>query len=54
MLSFGLGTVPALYLVGFSASLFSLKMRTIGEKIAAASIIAMGLILIVKGVRTLV
>jgi len=54
MLSFGLGTVPALYLVGFSASLFSLKMRMIGEKIAAASIIAMGLILIVKGVRTLV
>jgi uncharacterized protein len=54
MVSFGLGTVPALYLIGFSASLLSLRTRIIGEKIAALSVIAMGLILVFKGVRTFV
>ena len=49
MVSFGLGTVPALFLVGLSASLLSFKIRFFGERVAAVSVIAMGLILIFKG-----
>jgi sulfite exporter TauE/SafE len=49
MISFGLGTVPALFLTGLSASLLSLKIRFLGERVAAASVIAMGIILIFKG-----
>jgi sulfite exporter TauE/SafE len=49
MVSFGLGTVPALFLTGLSASLLSLKIRFLGERVAAASVIAMGIILIFKG-----
>jgi len=51
MISFGLGTVPALLLIGLSASFFSLKMRFLGERVAALSIIAMGLIVLFKGVK---
>jgi uncharacterized protein len=51
MVSFGLGTVPALLLPGISASVLSLKLRIAGERLAAASIIVMGLILIYKGVK---
>jgi sulfite exporter TauE/SafE len=51
MISFGLGTVPALFLTGFSASLFSLRMRFLSERAAAASVIAMGIIMIFKGSR---
>ena len=49
MASFGLGTVPALFLTGLSASLLSLKIRFLGERVAAASVIVMGLILVFKG-----
>jgi uncharacterized protein len=49
MLAFGLGTVPALLTVGISASLLTLKIRIIGERVAALSVIAMGLFLILKG-----
>jgi len=49
--SFGLGTVPALFFTGLSASLLSLKARFFGERIAAASIIFMGVILIFKGTK---
>jgi len=49
MVFFGLGTVPALFLTGLSASLLSMRTRFLGERVAAASIIAMGLILIIKG-----
>ncbi len=54
MVSFGLGTVPLLFLAGFSASYVSLKMRILGERLAAISIIIMGLLLVLKGVRHLV
>jgi|WetSurMetagenome_2_1015567.scaffolds.fasta_scaffold09610_4 uncharacterized protein len=54
MVAFGLGTVPALFLPGISASLLSLRSRLIGERLAALSVIAMGLILIFKAGRTLV
>ena len=54
MVLFGLGTAPALFFTGFFASLFSLRMRLAGERIAAASLIIMGLILFWKGVSRLV
>jgi uncharacterized protein len=54
MVAFGLGTVPALFLPGISASLLSLRWRLMGERLAALSVIAMGLILVFKAGRTLV
>jgi sulfite exporter TauE/SafE len=53
MAFFGLGTVPALFFTGLSASVLSMKVRLVGERIAALSVILMGLILILKGVRAL-
>lgn len=49
--AFGLGTVPALFLTGLSASLLSLRARFFGERIAAVSVILMGMILIFKGTK---
>ncbi len=54
MAAFGLGTVPLLFATGLSTSFISLKMRVFGERIAAVSVIIMGLILLAKGVRVLV
>jgi len=51
MAIFGLGTVPVLFFTGLSASLLSMKIRILGERIAALSVSLMGLILIFKGVR---
>jgi uncharacterized protein len=48
-LAFGLGTVPALFLAGFSASLLSLRVRFFGERAAAAAVMVMGCILVFKG-----
>lgn len=50
MALFGLGTVPGLFATGLSASMLSVKMRFLGERVAAVSIIVMGLILVIKGV----
>jgi len=49
MAFFGLGTAPALFLPGLSASLLSMRTRFLGERVAASSVIAIGLILIFKG-----
>lgn len=49
MIFFGLGTVPALFLPGLSASLLSLRARFLGERVAAVSVMVMGFILIFKG-----
>jgi uncharacterized protein len=54
MLFFGLGTMPALLFTGFFASLFSLKARLAGERLAGYSLITMGLIMIWKGLLKLV
>jgi uncharacterized protein len=51
MVLFGLGTVPALLFTGLSASLFSLRVRLAGERIAAFSVIVMGLMLVIKGAK---
>ena len=51
MALFGLGTVPVLFFTGLSASLFSLRVRLAGERVAACSVIAMGLMLVIKGAK---
>lgn len=53
MVAFGLGTLPALLTLGISASLLTLKIRIIGERVAAFSVIAMGIFLIFKGAKLL-
>ena len=52
-MAFGLGTVPALFLTGLSASLLSLRVRFFGERAAAAAVMAMGCILVFKGAKYL-
>lgn len=51
MAFFGFGTVPALFFTGLSASLLSLKVRFLGERVAAVSVIVMGCLLVLKGSR---
>jgi sulfite exporter TauE/SafE len=51
MAAFGLGTVPVLFMAGLSASVISFRTRIIGEKVAAASVIIMGTILVFKGTK---
>jgi len=53
MFAFGLGTVPALFFTGLSASLLSLRVRFLGERAAAVSVIVMGLILVYKGASSI-
>jgi hypothetical protein len=52
-MAFGLGTVPALFLTGLSASLLSLRVRFFGERAAAAAVMVMGCILVFKGAKYL-
>jgi hypothetical protein len=49
MIAFGMGTIPILLMTGVSASLFSLRMRLLGERLSGLSVILMGLILVYKG-----
>jgi uncharacterized protein len=49
MFLFGLGTVPVLFLTGLSASFLSLKTRLVGQRLAAALVIVMGLVLVLGG-----
>jgi len=53
MLFFGLGTMPALLFTGLFSSFLTQRMRLTGERLAGASVLAMGLILIWKGVSHL-
>ena len=53
MVLFGMGTAPALLLAGISATFLSQKVRFLGERIAALSVIAMGVILILRGAGVL-
>ena len=53
MAAFGLGTVPVLFLSGLAASFFSLRIRFLGERLAACSLILLGLLLVSRGVRFL-
>ncbi len=49
MLIYGSGMVPALVLTGTASSFFSSKARNIGDKLAAFTIILMGIILLLRG-----
>ena len=49
MVSFGLGTIPALLAAGMSVSLVSARTRLFGERAAAVFIIIMGALLAVRG-----
>ena len=40
-----------LFFTGLSASLFTLRVRLTGERVAACSVIVMGIILLIKGAR---
>lgn len=51
MVLFGLGTVPVLLFPGASASIFSVKIRLLGERLAGISVMVMGIILVWKGAR---
>jgi sulfite exporter TauE/SafE len=51
MVLFGVGTVPALLLMGLSVHLLSLRVRFFGERLAALMVIGMGLILVLEGVN---
>jgi sulfite exporter TauE/SafE len=54
MVTFGVGTVPVLLFAGFFASLLTQRIRLAGERVAAVSVIVMGLMLLYKGVMRLV
>jgi sulfite exporter TauE/SafE len=49
MLLFGAGTVPILFFTGVSASHFSFKARILGERVAGGMVMAMGVMLILRG-----
>lgn len=53
MVSFGAGTVPLLVVAGMSASFLCVKARLLGERAAAISVMAMGVLLFVQGVGVL-
>jgi sulfite exporter TauE/SafE len=49
MIAFGLGTMPALLAVGLFTSILSLKLRLLGERLAACAVIFMGIFLMTSG-----
>jgi hypothetical protein len=49
MALFGLGIVPSLILTGYATSVLGEKLRRWGDRIAAVTIILMGLILLIRG-----
>ena len=53
MASFGLGTAPSLVAAGWIGSRLGGRSRRLGEWIAAAAVIVMGLMVILRGVRFL-
>ncbi len=53
MLAFGLGTIPALFVLGLSANLITVRFRNIVFKIAAVFVILFGLFTVLKGVYKL-
>ena len=53
MLAFGLGTIPALFILGLSANLISARLRNKVFKIAAVFVILFGLFTVAKGVMKL-
>jgi hypothetical protein len=49
MTAFGLGTLPALLIVGLFSSGLSLRLRLTGERLAACGVLLMGIFMVLKG-----
>jgi len=49
MALFGIGIVPALVIVGFVSTFFRLRLRTWGDKLAATTIVLMGIMMLMRG-----
>jgi sulfite exporter TauE/SafE len=49
MLAFGAGTVPALMLAGGLAGLLNARLRSFLPRLAAGSVLVLGLLLILRG-----
>ena len=49
MALFGIGIVPALVIVGFVSTFFKFKLRLLGNKLAAVTIILMGTMMLLRG-----
>ncbi|MGH2568079.1 MAG: sulfite exporter TauE/SafE family protein, partial [Bacteroidota bacterium] len=48
MLCFGAGIVPALVVVGFAGSYFGARLRSLGDKLAAVTVLLMGIVLLAR------
>jgi sulfite exporter TauE/SafE len=48
MFCFGLGIVPALVVTGFTSTYFGNRLRLLGDKVGAAMVLIMGIVLIVR------
>lgn len=48
MLCFGLGIAPALVVTGFAGAYFGNRLRFLGDKVSAAMVLVMGIVLIVR------
>ncbi len=53
MLAFAVGTVPACLLTGMATTFLSVRLRLQATRIAALVVVAMGLLLMVRGVGKL-
>lgn len=49
MALFGIGIVPSLVIVGFVSTFFRFRLRTWGDKLAAATIVMMGIMMLMRG-----
>ncbi len=49
MALFGLGIVPSLVIVGIASTFFRFRLRVIGDKLAAVTIVLMGIMMILRG-----
>lgn len=48
MLCFGLGIVPALVVTGFASTYFGNRLRFLGDKVGAAMVLVMGIVLVAR------
>ena len=49
MALFGIGIVPSLLIVGFASTFFRFRLRTWGDKLAAVTIVLMGIMMVMRG-----
>jgi uncharacterized protein len=49
MALFGIGIVPSLVIVGFVSTFFRFRLRTWGDKLAAVTIVLMGIMMVMRG-----